>query len=196
MVKNLILFSFLFYFPIHSFEKKTGDFLIEGFEPPKEYWEVNGGSCGEACLFSIAEFFKLSVSQKKINQLANSPGRGIYSNEVLAVLKKLKIPYINLTRKVDSQEKFIENILIENLKKKQPIFLGVKIYPDETPKWVCDHFILLVGYNELTKELIYNSDNGRDRISIQKLLNKKNGYSLIHKSYSIFAISITVNPEK
>lgn len=179
----LLLPSLLF-----SFEKKDSDIIISGFEPPKEYWEIEGGSCGESVLETVFKHFGKNYSQTEINKLAGDPKRGIYSNEVLDLLKKLKIANKNISERTTEPKKILEEKIIETLKKNHPVFFGVKIYPDITPKWAVDHFILLVGYNEKTNELIYNSFNERNRIKISKLLNKKNGYSVISKHNYIFAI--------
>lgn len=173
---------------LFGFEKKEGDFIVKEFEPPNEYWEVEGGSCGEAVLETVFKKYNLNYSQKKINLLAGNPKRGIYSNEVLSLLVKLKIPHKNISTRTTKTEIFIKEKLIEVLKNNHSIFFGVKIYPDEYPKWAVDHFILLVGYNEKTNELIYNSFNERKRIKISKLLNSKEGYSLVHRSNYIYAI--------
>lgn len=189
MKKIILLFTLVL--PLLSFEKQKDDFILENLNPPETYWEIPEGSCGEACLYSVSRFFKINISQKEINELANSPGRGIHSNEILKILRKLEIPFQNISTNVKNYSKFVEENILQNIKKGNPVLLGVKIYPDENPKWVCDHFILIVGYNEKTKELIYNSNDERNRISIEKLLNKKDGYSLLHKSKYVYAIKFT-----
>jgi ABC-type bacteriocin/lantibiotic exporter with double-glycine peptidase domain len=175
---------------LFSFEKKEGDVILEKFNPPDTYWEVPEGSCGEACLWSVSQFFKINISQKEINAIVNPPNRGIHSGEILKILKKLKIPFTNISSTVSDPNFFLKDKIIKNIKAGNPVLLGVKIYPDENPKWVCDHFILVVGFNKETKELIFNSNEERDRITQSKLLNKKDGYSILHKSKYIYAIQI------
>lgn len=187
-----IILSFTLILPLLAFEKQEGDFILETLNPPKEYWEIPEGSCGEACIYSIAKSLKMKITQEEINSLAGSPGRGIHSNEVLKVLKKLKIPFQNISTTVNNHRKYLEEKVIQNVKKGNPILLGVKIYPDENPKWVCDHFILIVGYNEITGELIFNSNEERGRIQINKLLNKKDGFSILHKSKYVYAVQIVL----
>ncbi|HMV44496.1 MAG TPA: papain-like cysteine protease family protein [Leptospiraceae bacterium] len=187
-----IILSFTLILPLLAFEKQEGDFILENLNPPKEYWEIPEGSCGEACIYSIAKSLKMKITQEEINSLAGSPGRGIHSNEVLKVLKKLKIPFQNISTTVNNHRKYLEEKVIQNVKKGNPILLGVKIYPDENPKWVCDHFILIVGYNEKTGELIFNSNEERGRIQINKLLNKKDGFSILHKSKYVYAVQIVL----
>lgn len=192
-MKNLYLISFAIYlisFSLLSFEKKEGDVILEKFNPPDTYWEIPEGSCGEACIWSISQFFKINISQKEINAIVNPPNRGIHSGEILKILKKLKIPFTNISSTVSDPSLFLKEKIIKNIQAGNPVLLGVKIYPDENPKWVCDHFILIVGFNSETKELIFNSNEERDRITQSKLLNKKDGYSILHKSKYIYAIQI------
>ncbi len=192
-MKNLYLISFTIYlisFSLLSFEKKEGDVILEKFNPPDIYWEIPEGSCGEACIWSVSQFFKINISQKEINEIVNPPNRGIHSGEILKVLKKLKIPFSNISSTVSDPSLFLKEKIIKNIEAGNPVLLGVKIYPDENPQWVCDHFILIVGFNPYTKELIFNSNEERDRIKQSKLLNKKDGYSIIHKSKYIYAIQI------
>jgi len=170
-----------------SFEKK-GDVIIKGFSPPENYYEIKGGSCGEAALWSVYHAAGLKLSQKEINKSGGLPGRGLYSHELFWSLRKNKIAHKNISQTVTSYDNFINTHLIGNVKKKWPVLLGVKVYPDEHPNWACDHFILVIGYNTKRKELIYNSDDERERIKIAKLLNTDEGFSLIFKKKYIFAI--------
>lgn len=174
-----------------GFERKEGDIILEKLNPPDTYWEIPEGSCGEACIWSITQSLKINISQPEINAIVNPPNRGIHSGEIIKILKKLNIPFINLSSTVSNPSVFLKEKVIENLKAGNPVLLGVKIYPDENPKWVCDHFILVVGYNAQTKEFIYNSNNERERITQSKLLNKRNGYSILHKSKYIYALQIS-----
>ncbi len=175
---------------LFSFELKKGDVILEKFNPPPTYWEIPEGSCGEACIWSISQFFKINISQKEINAIVNPPNRGIHSGEILKILKKLEIPFTNISSTVSSPSLFLKEKIIKSIQAGNPVLLGVKIYPDENPKWVCDHFILIVGFNSETKELIFNSNEERNRITQSKLINKKDGYSILHKSKYIYAIQI------
>lgn len=177
-------------FPLFSFENKEGDVILENLEPPKVYWDIPEGSCGEACIWAITNSLKMKISQKKINALANSPGRGIHSGEILKVLKKLKIPFTEMSSTASDHRLFLEEKIIASIKTGNPVLLGVKIYPDENPEWACDHFILVVGFNETAQELIYNSNDERSRITLAKLLNRKEGYSILHRSKYVYAVKI------
>ncbi len=54
-----------------------------------------------------------------------------------------------------------------------------------------DHFILLVGYNEDTNELIFNDFNKRKRMDAEDLLQKREGYSIVNKSGYLNAVIFT-----
>jgi len=137
------------------------DIIIPGLPPPKQYYEIKGGSCGEAVLSSIYKASGLCISQKQINKSGGAPGRGLYTHELFKSLKYYKIPHKKIPGKVKNYNDFIKTNLIANINKNIPVLLGVKVYPDQHPNWACDHFILIVGYNKKTRELIYNSDDNR-----------------------------------
>ena len=61
------------------------------------------------------------------------------------------------------------------------MILGVKNYPQGNPLHPVDHFILVVGYNEVEDEIVYNSHNERGRVSVSKLLDTSDGYSLVNR---------------
>jgi ABC-type bacteriocin/lantibiotic exporter with double-glycine peptidase domain len=190
---SLPLIYFLSIVSLFSFEKKEGDLILENLNPPASYWEIPEGSCGEACIWSLSHFLKINISQEEINFLVKTPNRGIHSGEIIKILKKLKIPYTNLSANVSNPSLFLKETILPSVKAGNPILLGVKIYPDENPKWACDHFILVVGLNPITKELIYNTNDERERVKISKLLNKKTGYSILHKSKFIYALKILLS---
>jgi len=139
-------------------------------------------------------------AQLEINMDGGSPGRGLHANELRKPLDKYHIQYtddmnksyftyvvsfFNPANLFSSHAKkyrdFLYDVVIEKINQGNPIILGVKIYPDKHYFWDCDHFILLVGYNEKTNELIFNDFNARKRIHADKLLDKTDGYSLINR---------------
>ncbi|MCP4136348.1 MAG: hypothetical protein GY754_35585 [bacterium] len=177
----------------HSIAQTSGDYIIPGMDPPPVYWKVPGGSCGEASLWPIFKAAGKNISQAAINRAGGNTGSGLYARELFVAMKKYKIPHRNISKQISgarakSYRRYLYKGLIERIKKGKPILLGVKIYPDEHPGWACDHFILLVGYNSRTKEIIYNSNAARERISAEKLLNTKPDYSIVSKRHYVFAI--------
>jgi len=69
--------------------------------------------------------------------------------------------------------------------------IGVKVYPTQFPQWAYDHFILLVGYNRESDELLFNDFNNRRRIPAATLLNEDPGYSFINPFNIVFAVVFT-----
>lgn len=177
-----------------------GDSVIGGLLPPVFRLDISEGSCGEACLWSLVNSTRFNVSQLDLNELGGSPDRGLHANEMHLPLEELdfsfidrmgrsylqySISYLNPFRHFvshsDKYRDFLYNVVIANLKQGNPVILGVKIYPDKHYLWDCDHFILLVGYNEESNELIYNNFNKRERIHAEQLLTDTAGYSLLNR---------------
>ena len=187
-----------------------GDKTISGLLPPKFIHEITEGSCGEACIWSLVNSKSFVASQIEINKNGGDPGRGLHGNELYRSLDSYNIEFIDNIRKSYfkyvisffnpaniflSNEKeyrdYLYDVIIEKIKQGIPIILGIKIYPDEHFFWDTDHFILLVGYNEQTNEIIYNDFNKRKRINAEKLLDKIDGYSLINRYNFLNYIEIT-----
>lgn len=176
------------------------DQIIPGLLPPNYLFEIDQGSCGEACLWSIINSDSFQVTQMEINQVGGDPGRGLHTIELRKPLgyfhikyeDKMRKPYIryavaffNPLKFFSSHSKKYKDYLYEDIISKikdgNPIILGVKKYPDGHLFWDCDHFILLVGYNEKTNELIFNDFTKRKRINAEKLLDKTEGYSIVNR---------------
>jgi len=184
--------------------EQNGDIVISGLLPPDFLLEIDEGSCGESCLQSIINRNGFISSQIEINQLGESPGRGLHTDELHKALDHYGIKYVDKLKKSylkyalefinpvnwfsdfsEEYKDYLYNVIIPKIKEGNPVILGIKIYPDEHLLWDCDHFILLVGYNEKTNELIYNDNNKRKRIRVDKLLDKSSGYSIINR-YNFF----------
>lgn len=176
------------------------DKVIPGLLPPEFNYKIREGSCGEACLWSIVNSRRYTVSQIEINVAGGAPGRGLHANELHRPLDSCGIRYTDhiakpyfhyalaflnpvnlLTDQSEKYRDYLYNLLIKNLRDGNPIILGVKKYPTKHSFWDCDHFILLVGYNEETNEIIFNDFNERKRIDADKLLDTTEGYSLVNR---------------
>jgi len=137
------------------------------------------------------------ITQIEINKAGGFPGRGLHFDELFVAMDELELNYIDLSRELPSVDSvileqgysdFLYDEVIKNVLSGNPILLGVKVYPTQFDAWACDHFILIVGYNESTDELIYNDFSNRNRISAEKLLNEEEGYSLINSFNFVIAI--------
>ncbi|MCF7813748.1 MAG: hypothetical protein K9N40_04650 [Candidatus Cloacimonetes bacterium] len=174
-----------------------GDFLIPNLPPPTYSLAIDEGSCGENVVWTIRQKLKKPISQYEINVAGGMPGRGLHSDEMLVAMNKLQIPYKEISDQFEDQaedllsqkyhdflyEKVIPQVLAEN-----PVMIGVKVYPNRFPQWPYDHFVLLVGYNKNTDELIFNDFNNRRRMPAAKLLNQEPGYSFVNQFNIVFAV--------
>ena len=164
------------------------DFIIPGYDPPKDYFDVPGGGCGEACLWTVIHARGRNATQAEINRAGGNPGRGLHSNELFFAMEKYGIHYSVIPGRVNDFRTFLHDEIIGTIKRGRPVLLGVKIYPDLHPRWACDHFILLIGYNRTTGELIFNSNNRMERVPAEKFLDMENGYSIVNAHRYVFAV--------
>ena len=181
-----------------------GDEIIPGLLPPNYVYDVLEGSCGEACLWSLINSKTFHLSQIEINHIGGDPGRGLHSYELHTILDIYKLEYtdsmersrlkyalalinpFNLFHSNSSKyREYLYDTVLERVKQGNPVILGIKQYPDRHFFWDSDHFILVVGYNETTQELIFNDFNQRKRIQIDDLLEKTDGYSIVNR-YGFF----------
>ncbi|HPJ59291.1 MAG TPA: FISUMP domain-containing protein [Bacteroidales bacterium] len=172
---------------------EDADFRIENLEPPEHYYPIPEGSCGESVLWTICQRFGLDLSQEEINQIGGDPGRGLHGGEMINVLDSLKIPYrpIRFAYTWENTVDTLKNTML----RRNPVILGVKIYPDSHPEWYADHFILFAGTNTNTRVFYYNDFISKRSISYEKLCNTTDGYSLINSYYALFALEIIL-PDK
>lgn len=165
------------------------DYLIPGMAPPPRDWQVRGGSCGECCLWPVFQARGRRHSLRHINQLGGNPGRGLHSHELFVALERARVPYRHLSRRTGRFAWFLRRVVLPQLLQGRPVLIGVKVLPDRHPRWGCDHFILLVGYNRQREELIYNDHTLRRRIALQALLTNRTGYAISNRHRFAFAIA-------
>ena len=184
---------------LHNGFAKPGDYIIPGLLPPRYKFEIKEGSCGEACLWTILRSKGRDLAQIGINIIGGAPGRGLRSYELHRVSRyydievedrmygswlKFLFKYFRIldftTDKADRSRKILYEKIIPAVQSGHPVLLGVKRYPDKIKWWDVDHFILAVGYNEETDELVFNDFTERKRIKVEKLLDMEPGYSLLN----------------
>ena len=187
-----------------------GDKIIPGLLPPSFNFKIPEGSCGEACMWSIINSNKYVATQIEINIAGGDPGRGLHSNELYKALDTYGVEYedhishsylgyslallnpVNLfSSQPEKYKRFLYSVVIAKLKQGIPILLGIKIYPDKHFFWDRDHFILLVGYNKTTNEIIFNDFDKRKRMDAEKLLDTADGYSLVNRYNYLNYIAFT-----
>ncbi len=186
---------------IYEGMKKEGDYIIPNLLPPKYSLIIEEGSCGECCLWSVLQAKGIDATQIEINKAGGNPGRGLHFEELFFALNEYKSDYVDLTRSVHSSDSvkkskryhsFLYDDITPRVKKGNPVLIGIKIYPTQKPDWAADHFVLVVGYNEKTNELIYNNFEKRQRINAEQLVSQaENGYSFINKYDWVIAIEFS-----
>ena len=180
-----------------------GDRVIRGLLPPRSRLLIEEGDCGEACLWTLLRARGIKTTEIDINEDAGAPGRGLHAYELHRVLEKYDVRYRDTMgrppiayapllikslfsrRSPSTQEatyrSFLYDEVIASVERGTPVILGVKVYPGGHALHPLDHFILVVGHNEETDEIIYNSHNERARMKVEKLLDQSDGYSLINR---------------
>jgi TPR repeat protein len=192
-----------------------GDEILPGLLPPRSRLQIKEGDCGEACLWTLLRAWGIETTEIDINEIAGEPGRGLHAYELSRVLDHHDLDYrdtmghhpisyvpgffrkicgdlLKRSPDVEMYQRFIRVEIIGSLRRGIPVLLAVKVFPSQNPLYPCDHFILVVGYNEETEELIYNSHNRRERVKISKLLDTSDGYSLINGHATAMALWVPV----
>ena len=178
-----------------KFQKE--DFIIPDLLPPTYVLSIEEGSCGENCLWTILNALDKTKTQLEINIAGTESGVGLHSSELMNVLEVYDVGYSLFSQSVASTDSsytmqrykdFIYNEVVKTVQKGHPILIGIKVLPSDFPQWSLDHFVLLVGYNESTDELIYNDFNKRKRIPAEQLMNTVSGYSFINDWNWVYAI--------
>ena len=178
-----------------------GDDIIDNVLPPSYALTIEEGSCGECCIWTLANAHKpKGVTQIDINKAGGAPGRGLRSNELGPAMKKFGIRYKLIGQTFDhlsgdkaarQYKEFLYKDVIGAVKQGHPVLLGVKSYPTRFPQWPYDHFILAVGHNDTTGEIICNDFARRRRLSAAQLVTQReNGYSLLNDFNIVFAMEI------
>ncbi|MBF0227541.1 MAG: C39 family peptidase [Desulfobacterales bacterium] len=170
------------------------DYIMPNLSPPRQYMDITGGSCGETCVWAILNDKGINASQQDINTIGGSPGRGLYLKEIYTVLDYYGIQYTKYKKSVgsaSSYESVLRNDIVPKIISGHPMLLGIKYMPNPAPLTSADHYVLIVGYNEVTDEIIYNDMNQRNRSKIKKLSDGSDGYTLYNAYYVVEGIEFT-----
>lgn len=169
------------------------DIVIPQIPPPPTYPDYIGGCCIETCLWAVLNAKGMTMSIEEITAVGklHFKGWGLGSSELADVLKGLKIKHkITYAQKVETftqlnlqtYEDILREKVVARVKKGIPVMFGIKYAPyvyNFLPLPM-DHFILAVGYNEETDEIIYNDINQVNRSTVTKLIDGSFGYTAIN----------------
>jgi len=198
MKVNLKILLIPLIFSFNGYAQDTiepNEYVIPNSDPPTEHFKIPEGNCGEACLFTVFRMQGKTMPQKKINASGTIYNRGLHGSEIKRVVQKKNIIHKDISLTVLNYSEYLRETIIPTILSGNPVLLGVKIYPDTHPEWSADHFILLVGYDANADEIIYNTGHLRRKISVNKLLNKEDGYSIVNKYKRIYAIQFAGSPK-
>jgi ABC-type bacteriocin/lantibiotic exporter with double-glycine peptidase domain len=147
------------------------------------------GWCAEACIQMALAFYGHHVSQSEINKAGKPEHSDLYMDDIDPALNQLSVRYIpwdSSNRNIDEFVSWIKEML--NLR--YPVLCGVKTYPDKHPRWILDHFVLIVGYKE--NGFIVNTNMyGQKVISFRSIISSERGFSFKNKHKRYFARAIT-----
>ena len=193
-----------------------GDEMIPGLLPPRSRLSIKEGDCGEACLWTLLRARGHETTEIDINEIGDSPGRGLHTYELHLVLDHygleyrdkmgptpagyiplylwslLRVSVMGRAPDLEKYRRFIYDDVIASVRDGEPVILGVKNYPHGNSIHPVDHFILVVGYNQVEDEIVFNSHNERGRVSVSKLLDTSDGYSLVNRYDLTCAIYVSL----
>lgn len=167
------------------------DNVIAGIYPPESYPASIDGVCIDTCLWSMIQANGQEVTMEEVNRAGklHLPGFGLTSMEISPILNFYHIVHKNKLKtclKMDAsnfhrtyEEVFREEVL-ENVKQGIPVMFSLKYLPDYAPYMAVDHYVLAVGYNEGTDEVIYYDMNQTYRSKVTKLTDGSFGYSTVN----------------
>jgi ABC-type bacteriocin/lantibiotic exporter with double-glycine peptidase domain len=148
------------------------------------------GWCGEACIQMAMAYYGHEVSQEEINRAAGSPP-DIIEDNMNRALNELGVKYDAWDESCGDVNQFIAWIK-DHLRRGRPVICGTKIYPDETPEWYVDHFVVAAGFNPggLLLNTQLNCD-GPQWISYAQLASQNSGYAFQNSRSRYFGRAIT-----
>ncbi|MBU0992330.1 MAG: carboxypeptidase regulatory-like domain-containing protein [Proteobacteria bacterium] len=170
------------------------DILIPDIPPPPTFPKgYIAGCCIETCLWAVLHAKGMDMSIEEITATGNMhlDGWGLSSIEIVDVLKKLGVNHkFTYAQKIESflficaqtYEDILREKVIARVKEGVPVMFGLKYLPyfyNYLPLPM-DHFVLAVGYNEETDEIIYNDINQVNRTTVTKLIDASFGYTALN----------------
>lgn len=149
------------------------------------------GWCGEACIQMALGHYGLNLTQRAINEAGDPPQADLWSDDMDRAMVELGAHYLKWAEDSEDMAALIAWIRTQ-LRLGYPVICGVKIYPDETPSWDIDHYVLAVGYD--TDRLLVNTQldmDGQIWVSHAQLQSTSPGYSFANRYDTYYARAVT-----
>jgi hypothetical protein len=115
-------------------------------------------------------FLGKRVSQDRVNEVAGLDGsRGVYFGELEKALADLKVRTLTpTTHAYRTPDDFDADLvrLIRLVDEGRPVLIGIWSDPDakhNADRWMCDHFVLLIGY-DLERSILFVRDPNMERV--------------------------------
>ncbi|MBU0992031.1 MAG: carboxypeptidase regulatory-like domain-containing protein [Proteobacteria bacterium] len=170
---------------------RASDQVIPGITPPESYPSTVDGVCIDTCLWAMIHANGFDVTMAEVNKTGklHLPGFGLTVMEITPVLNHYDINHNNITVRclderlscnTETYEDVLREKVVERVQQGIPVMFSLKYLPDYTPIAAIDHFVLTIGYNEDTDELIYYDMNQTYRSTVTKLTDGSFGYSTIN----------------
>lgn len=167
------------------------DQVIPGITPPESYPPTVDGVCIDTCLWAMIHANGFDVTMEEVNKTGklHLPGFGLTVMEITPILDHYDISHNNITVNclneslscnTQTYEEVVREKVVKKVKQGIPVMFSLKYLPDYTPYAAIDHFVLTIGYNEDTDELIYYDMNQTYRSTVTKLTDGSFGYSAIN----------------
>lgn len=149
------------------------------------------GWCGETCIQEALAYYGRELSQRAINQAAGGGRPDIIETTMDRALDTLGVNYTTWDDSNSDETQFVAWIQ-DALRQGHPVICGMKIYPDETPEWYVDHFVLAVGFDQTGLLLNTQLDcDGQVTVSYGQLASQHDGYAFQSRYHRYFGRIIT-----
>jgi hypothetical protein len=187
MKKYLFFLTFFTVIGFFMTDSAHADKLLD--IPPLPY--AQSDYCGEVCIQEALVFLGKYVSQSDINRAGGGNGVvGLWSEDVVAALRNLNAVFDSWWLESPDYDRYIEMIK-GKIDSNYPVLIGVKINPTSHPNWICDHFVLVVGYT--ADSFIFNDPSARRTRTFLEFKNgdagSGSGYTITNPFGTFFGVS-------
>ena len=148
------------------------------------------GWCGEASIQMALRYHGIERAQREIHRAGDPDHDDLYAHEIDAALDALGICFDPWPEEETTIGPFVDWIRA-HLAAGVPVLCGVKLYPDAHPSWALDHFVLVVGYDQVG--LVMNTQldmDGQILVSYEELASTASPYAFANRWNVLFGRAI------